>query len=62
MGIKGKPVEQVKYKKRSDGVTKKRQFVIDIVCHLQMRKGKNNNLICFKKIVDKGHVLIKLPN
>jgi hypothetical protein len=60
VGIKGKPMEQVKYKKRRDGVTKKRQFGIDFICHLQMTKGKNNNLICFKKTVDKGLVLIKL--
>ena len=31
VGIKGKPVERVKYKERSDGGTKKRQFVADIM-------------------------------
>jgi len=53
-------VEQVRNKKRNDGVTKKRQFVIDNACHLQMTKGKNDILIRFKKTVDKGFVLIKL--
>lgn len=60
MGIKGKPVEQVKCKERSDGVTKKRQFVIHNICHLQITKGKSDILICFKKTVDKGLLLIKL--
>jgi len=60
VGINGEPVEQVRNKKRNDGVTKKRQFVIDNACHLQMTKGKNDILIRFKKTVDKGFVLIKL--
>jgi len=59
VGIKGKPVEQVKYKERSDGVTKRRQFVIENICHLHMTKGKNI-LIFFKKTFEKGLVLIKL--
>jgi len=50
----------VRYKKRSDGVTKKRQFVIDNTCHLKMTKGKNDILIRCKKTGDKGFVLIKL--
>jgi hypothetical protein len=60
VGINDEPVEQVKYKKRSNGVTKKRKFVIDNTCHLQMTKGKNDILICFKKTVDKGFALIQL--
>jgi hypothetical protein len=28
VGIKGKPVEKIKYKECSDGVTKRRQFIV----------------------------------